>query len=206
MRHTKVLLPAAALALSASLVACSTAEPELPVSTPSPEQTASASPEETVSTSAAPEVEEPEEEAQRGSRENPLAPGEARKVSEASAWTVSASKTEAGEDWVRADFTIAIDWEALDDQNTAIGRESGDPVTPFWELDIVYMDKDGATYRDLPMSQAAMENYALSQGEVFPPTKSVTGTLAVEVPSDKIEGGLWVVTNVVDDRVFIAPK
>ena len=99
----KMLALAVTGALAASLTACTVPDEELPVSTPTPTPTSEAKAE---GAKAEPEA---KEEAQRGSRENPLAPGEARKVGADSSFTVSASKTDYRDGYVVADFTVEVD-------------------------------------------------------------------------------------------------
>lgn len=207
MRNSRAGALVAVGILLASLGACSTDEPELPVTTPEATQAdAQPEPEAEASPEASEEVEpEPEPEETKGGRENPLKPGEARKLSEESAWTVSASETKVHDGWVEAAFTVGIDWAAIEEQ----GLDPEEPIQPFWSLDIKFVDADGQTYAEYPMDMPLdrdTSDYALSAGEVYQPTEQSTGTMYVEVPQEKVEGGAWVVSNMGGDRVFIATK
>lgn len=196
----KMLALAVTGALAASLTACTVPDEELPVSTPTPTPTSEAKAE---GAKAEPEA---KEEAQRGSRENPLAPGEARKVGADSSFTVSASKTDYRDGYVVADFTVEVDWDTFNKQAESNGEEPGGPAQPFMSLDFVFMDKEGQTYRDYPIDYDTPDDYALMAGDMFEPAKSQTGAIPIEVPKDKVKGGVWIVSNVIDDRVFIAQK
>lgn len=208
MRNSRAGALVAVGILLASLSACSTDEPELPVTTPEATQADAqpAEPEAEASPEASEEAEpEPEPEETKGGRENPLKPGEARKLSEVSAYTVSAGPTKAYGDWVEAEFTVDVDWAAIEEQ----GLEPGEPVTPFWDLDIKFVDAEGTTYADYPENipfERDVSDYALSASEVYPPTASAKGTMYVAVPEDKVKGGVWVVSNMVSDRLFISPE
>lgn len=188
-----------ASALSACVVvfalsACSAETPD-PTTVEAVQQSASASPE-----PSATEVEKPE--AEPGSRESPLKPGQARKLSERSAWTVGATKTVVHDGWIQAEFTIGIDWKNLEEQNIV---QDGGSFYPFHEVSITFLGTDGTTYDsvDVPM-EAFMDGYTDPYVEVYAPKKSITGSQVVAVPEGKVEGGLWVASNVVGDRVFIA--
>ncbi|MFD7022911.1 hypothetical protein [Promicromonospora sukumoe] len=197
MTLKKFVIPTLALALIGGLTACSSQTPE-PTTLAAVQESASASPEATEPT----ETEEAKPEA--GSRENPLKPGQARKLSERSAWTVGATETVQHKGWIQTEFTIGIDWKNLDAQGV---REEGEPFYPFYEVNITFVGTDGTTYdsTDVPM-EAFMEGYTDPYVEVFEPKKSLTGSQVVAVPENKVKGGLWVVSNVAGDRVFIAQK
>ena len=185
-----------ACAVLLALAACTTETPE-PTTVEAVQESASASPE-----PAETEAEKPETEP--GSRENPLKPGQARKLSEQSAWTVGATETEMHGGWIQAEFTIGIDWKNLEEQNVV---PDGGSFYPFHEVSITFLGTDGTTYdsADVPM-EAFMDGYTDPYVEVYAPKKSITGSQVVAVPEGKVKGGLWVASNVVGDRVFIAQK
>jgi hypothetical protein len=193
-----VTATAVALALIGGLTAC-TPEPPATTTVEAIQESEEPSPEPT-------ETEEPK--ADPGSRELPLKPGQARKVSEESAFTVGAGKAEVKDGYVQAEFTIGIDWKSMEAQGASglADYQPGDPAYPFISMQISFMDKGGKTYTEYPRNFDTNLDYALALPEVFPPAKSQSGYVAVEVPKDKVDGGLWVVSNIANDRVFIAQK
>ena len=187
-----------ACAVLFALAACTTEAPE-PTTVEAVQESASASPE-----PAETETETGKSETEPGSRENPLNPGQARKLSERSAWTVGATETETHGGWIQAEFTIGIDWKNLEEQNVV---PDGGSFYPFHEVSITFVGTDGTTYdsTDVPM-EAFMDDYTDPYVEVYAPKKSITGSQVVAVPEGKVNGGLWVASNVAGDRVFIAQK
>jgi len=207
---TAVSLIAAAL----TLTACSTQEAELPVSTP----TAETQTEEPAEPTPAPE---PTEEA-RGTRQNPLAPGEARLIGVASAFTVSGGTTTfdawpqiqaenqfndppvEGRQFVLFPISVAVDWTAIEQQADENGTDIAAGINPYWVLSVKFVGNDGTSYGSGPDDYCGVvPGDWLNIQPVFDST-TVTGNVCVSVPADKIEGGTWAVTNSTNDAVFVS--
>ena len=192
---------ATTIAFAFALTACggTTNAPEV-VAAPSAEESSSVpSPEPTP---------EPTPEAAGGSRDNPLKKGEARKVSDQSAFTVSFGKTEAHGDCIAAPITAEVDWKNLEQQYKDLGEDTTDmSSTPFFDLRVSYVTKDGKTYDagtgdgcvDAFMELGEKANIAV---EIYTPTESATNYEIIQVPEAERKGGVWVAENSHGERVF----
>ncbi|MFS0699542.1 hypothetical protein AB6N24_06165 [Cellulomonas sp. 179-A 4D5 NHS] len=209
-RTTVVTLAVAMLALTA----CSAAEDDaLPVSTPSVTQ--EAEPTSTPTPTPAPESE-------RGSRANPLAPGEARLVGADSAFTVSGGVTTfdawpavqaenefneppvEGRQFVMFPLTVAVDWPTIQKQADEGLAEIDAGINPMWSLTVKYVGSDGTSYGSGPDDYCGVVPDDWSSTQAVFDSATVAGNFCVSVPSAVAQGGTWVVTNVANDAVFIA--
>lgn len=192
---------ATTIALTFALTACG--------GTDAPEVEAAPSAEEETSSAQSPEpTPVPTPEAPGGSRDNPLKKGEARKVSDESAFTVSFGKTEAHGECIAAPITAEVDWKNLEQQFKDLGEDTTDmSSTPFFDLRISYVTKDGKTYNagtgdgcmDAFMELGEKANVAV---EIYTPTKSATNYEIIQVPEAERKGGVWVAENSQNDKVF----
>lgn len=163
---------------------------------------------------------EPEESAPTaGTREAPLALGEARKLSSASAWTVSAITSDLdaadaitaadeyaptpadGETFVLGTFSIAVDGDAIAAQGMDLANDGADPWMSVW---FEYVAADGTSFDGTSGTGCYTDDMLHSQGSVYDDGAVVTGDICVAVPTDKVPGGLWRVSNNVNDSVWIA--
>src|SRR5690606_8569078 len=83
---------------------------------------------------------------ERGARDNPLAPGEARQLSSESAWTVSGGATEAHDGYVVLPLTVGINWDSIREQATAAGEDPDAPMNPLWSLTVKFVSAAGQTF------------------------------------------------------------
>lgn len=185
------------LAVTAALSGC-TAQPALEVTTAPPAAEIAE-----VTPSAAPVQE-------RGTRSNPLAIGESRKISAKSMWTVGAAgPTVAQNGFVSVPLTISMDWEASRAQAVEAGSdptgidEAG--VDPSFALFFTFVAANGTSYNtlttvpdDVPMPQI------WQVGTVFPPAESVSTNVAVSVPADAVAGGVWQIRNQNGDTLYVS--
>jgi hypothetical protein len=216
----KVLL-ASMLVSVACLSACGgESTPEV---TPSPEGSAS-EPATTASESAEPTEPEPTEEATTeepdttGTRETPLAIGETRLLAEGSAWTVgmTASSIDAadailsadqyaerpaeGEVFVLGTVTITVGEESLVAQGHDL-QSAG--VTPGIELNVEFVGSNGNSYNGSSGTTCYTESMLYMTGAVYTDGATVTGDVCVAVPAEAAEGGLWRISNVSNDAVWV---
>lgn len=215
MRHT---ILAAVLGLTSfTLVACSggtTPEVTPAPASPTPDATTDAAP----TSAAEPSAAEPA--TSTGTREAPLAIGEARKLSPASAWTVAlqASNLDAtdailaadeyaprpadGEAFIVGTFAITVDGGALAAQGVDVANAG---VQPWQSLTFQYVAADGSTSFDpFAGTMCSTGSDLYSQGSVFQDGAVVTGDVCIALPGDKVQGGLWRVSNSINDSVWIA--
>lgn len=202
---------ALSVALVALLLAACTPDTEdaLPVTTTSPEAE-EASPAATVA-EALPtpsEEDEPEPEAEHGSRENPLAAGEMRRLSAGSMWIVGARATETHDDYLVLPVTLEPDWEAFDTQVKTHGVDPDAGASPVASLDISFVAASGHSYREYDYQEfeggwPSDEWYQTS--DVFPPAERVEARYFVNVPADD-QQGVWRVANSAGEAVFIATE
>jgi hypothetical protein len=214
-KHTSVPIFAAAAMLA--LAACSGGGTDaLPVSTPS------ASP--TVEAAEPSETPTPEAEAERGTRDNPLAPGEARLIAEDSAFTISGGATDfdawpevqaeneynaapvEGRTFVMFPLSISTDWPTVQAQSEAAGSDISGGINPYWVLSTKFVGNDGTSYDTGEDDYCGVvPNDWMSLGAIFD-TTTVTGNVCVSVPTAVIPGGTWAVSNSNNAAVFIAAQ
>lgn len=154
-----------------------------------------------------------------GTREAPLAPGESRQVGSDSAWTVSlvSSNLDAaaaiqaadpygpqpadGEAFVVGTFSVTVSGDQIAAQGSDLANEGADPGQ---SLTVTYVAADGTSYDGASGSMCYTQNMLYSQGAVFQDGAVVTGDQCVAVPVDKVPGGLWRVSNIVNDSVWFS--
>ncbi|RMI12517.1 hypothetical protein [Cellulomonas triticagri] len=154
-----------------------------------------------------------------GTREAPLAIGEARKVSEASAWTVALNATNldaaaaiqaadehaqapaAGELFVTGSFTVTVDGAKIAEQGADLAN---DGASPGQSLTVTYVAADGTSYDGSSGTMCYTPSMLYSQGAVFQDGATVIGDQCVAVPADKVAGGLWRVSNLANESVWFA--
>ena len=198
---TLVAAVAAGISLTLALSSCSTDVPE--VQAAPTDETTSAPPEDT-----APSETEAAKAAPGGSRNNPLKKGQARQISEESAFTISFGKTEPHGECLAVPITAEVDWENLEKQ----AKDNGDDTTdvssiPFFSVTTAFVTDGGKTY-DASTGDGCMDAYvefgdkANTAVEIYPPTKQATAIHLVQVPEAERAGGVWVVQNSVGDKVF----
>jgi hypothetical protein len=178
-----------------ALTGCTgTSAPELAVTTAPAVGTPSATPTPTV-------------EAERGTRQNPLAVGESRKISEESMWTVGASApTEIHDGYVVLPLTLGLDWAAGVAQAEALGQPwspEDEGVDAYGSLRVEFVSAGGRSFTTMDNYEVTIPNSFYQVGTVYPPADQITANHAISVPADEIEGGLWVLRNGAGDSVFI---
>ena len=200
-------------ALALALAGCS-AEPESPEVTPAPVAAAEKTPkvDPTPTPTAEPVV-------SVGTRQAPLAIGEARKISEASAWTVSltasnldaaaaiaaadeyAPKPAEGEVFVTGTFAVTVDAAKIAEQGADLANDGASPAQ---SVMVTYVAADGTSYDGMSGTSCYTTNMLYSQGAVFQDGAVVTGDQCIAVPADKVAGGLWRVSNLANDSIWFA--
>ncbi|MFL1999512.1 hypothetical protein [Microbacterium sp. A1-JK] len=186
-----------ALVITLGLTAC-TATPTLEVTTAPPvavESTPTPTP-----------TLEPTPEAVRGTRANPLAVAESRKISEASMWTVGASSaTEVNDGYVVLPVSIGIDWAAYEQQVIESGETVENPSADPWvSLRFEFVTAAGRSFTTMDNYSVNIEDELYKIGAVYPPADAVSGRVAISVPADQVAGGTWVVQNSAGEQLFMA--
>lgn len=215
MRKQGVGAVAAAALIGVVLGGCGST-PASPEVTPAPQAATEAAQDVTPTPTPTPTVEPV---VSVGTREAPLAIGEARKVSEVSAWTVSltASNPDAaaaiqaadpyatgpaeGETFVVGTFSVAVDAAKIAEQGADLANEG---ASPGQSLTVTYVAADGTSYDATIGTTCYTQTMLYSQGAVFQDGATVTGDECVAVPSDKVPGGLWRVSNMANESVWFA--
>lgn len=214
----------APVALALVLAACSgDSAPEV---TPAPEtvtETVTSEPTEEATEEATETPEATEEPAEApaatGTREAPLALGETRKVADGSAWTVGltasnldaaaairaadeyAEQPKEGERFVLATLQVTVDQAAIEAQGFAMS----DGADPRGSINVSYVAADGTSYETFGGSYCFSQNdFASSAGTLYADGASTAGDFCVVVPADKVDGGLWRVSNLQNDAVWIS--
>lgn len=183
----KRLACVAAVAAALTLTACSgPASPPVETIKPATTPTATQTPE-----------------AERGTRENPLAIGEQRKITDDSMWSVgAAAPSTTGAGYVALPIHIGLDWEAAKAQ----GMPDGEGVDPSVSLWIEYVSASGRSFSTDEVGIIDIPNPLYQVGTVYPPLAEVSANYVVTLPDAEIEGGVWKVANSNDDAVFIAAR
>ena len=185
MKRTPLLIVAPLVLL---LSACS-APASPPVETITSKPSATATPEKTP-------------EAEPGTRDNPLAIGEQRKLSDGSMWSIGAeAATQTGAGYVVLPLHIGLDWDAA----RAQGLAEGDGVDPWTALFIEYVSTGGRSY-DTWETYVDVPNQIHEVGTIYPPLAEVSTNYVVTLPDADIAGGVWKVSNSNGDSLFIAAQ
>lgn len=150
---------------------------------------------------------EPTSEAERGTRENPLAVGEYRKITDDSVWTVGAEgPTVTNDGYVLLPLRLEIDWDLAEQKAEASGDSIERGTDPWQVLRVEFVTSDGRSYRTMDDHEVEVPNSITSVGTVYPPAGPISANVAISVPNEQVDGGTWVVRNSADDVVFIASK
>jgi hypothetical protein len=152
---------------------------------------------------------EPAPEAEAGTRANPLAVGEFRKLTTESMWTVGAEgATEVHDAYVVLPLRIAFDWASYAQQIADAGQGGSvdDGIDPWGSLMIEYVTAGGRSYNTMDNYNVTIPNQFYDVGTVYPPAEQVSVNVPVSVPNEEIPGGTWVVKNYNNDAVFIATQ
>ena len=194
----KTVGAAALIAIAMTLTACA-GSPVLEVTTAPP---ATDTAEETETSRPTPEPE-----GDPGTRQSPLAVGEARKISAESMWVVSASApTEVHDGYVVLPLNLGLDWEASRAQVENAGQAwtlDQDGIDPLTSLIVEFVTSEGRAYNTMDNFDVTIPNELWRVGTVYPPLESVSANVAVSVPAAEVEGGTWVVKNLNGDSVFL---
>lgn len=214
MKIRPLLIGAAAAAL---LAGCSVGSgtPEVTPSQESPAEVA-----ETETPTEEPTIEEPEAPT-TGTREAPLKPGESRKLSDESAWTLSLNSSNLdaaaaimaadefaqppaeGEVFIVGNFSVGVDGEALAAQGVDLANDGAD----VWSsVGFTYVAADGTSYDGTTGTMCYTNNMIYNQGTVYQGGVTVSGDVCMAVPADKVAGGLWRAANMQNDNVWMSPS
>lgn len=201
---------AAALALAATLAACSEGGGSVLAVTPSP-------PAATSGGAGVVSVPSPTRSSPRaapdGTRFAPLALGEARKISHSSAWTVSLVSRDVGdartdgrapadgEKFVSARFTVTVDASALPGQGIDIANDGVDPAA---SLTFTYVTAAGSPYDSSQGTGCPTDSPFSSLGSLHADGATAVGDVCVAVPADEAAGGVWRVSNSANEAVWFA--
>lgn len=159
--------------------------------------------------SAVPETTPTTVEAEAGTRQNPLAVGEHRKITTDSMWTVGAEgPSQVNDGYTVLPIRVGFDWDAYQKQidQAAQGGSVDDGADPFQSLLIEYITAGGRSYKTMDNYNVTIENDLFKIGTVYPPAEQISANYAVSVPNEEIPGGMWVVKNFNGDGVFIASE
>ena len=145
--------------------------------------------------------------AERGTRENPLAVGEYRKIAAESMWTVGAEgATVVNEGYVVVPLRLGMDWEFARARAEAAGGSVEGGLDPWQALQVEFVTADGRSYTTMDNYDVDVPNALYNVGTVYPPAEYVSASVAVSVPAGEVPGGVWVIRNSNGDVVFIASQ
>lgn len=197
---TKRLLAAAIIAATLTLAGCSAP------ATTAPPVTTEAAAEPSATPTPTPTVE-----AERGTRANPLAPGEFRKLSDDSAWTVGAEgPTEVHSGYVVLPLRVGIDWESIRKQASDAGQDpasvDAQGIDPYGSLIVRYVTAGGRSYDTFENYDVQIPGQFWEIGTVYPPAETFSVKVPISVPDAEIPGGVWTVLNTGNASVFIATQ
>jgi len=195
---------AAVLLLSALALTACTGTPAIEVTTNAPAAEVTSTP----SLSATPSA---TADAARGTRANPLAVGETRKVSEGSMWTVGADATIVNSGYIVLPIRLGMDWEATRQQYRDAGQDPAElentGADPSSSLFVTFVTAGGKTYRDWSYVDADLPEPLLWQvGALYPPAESATAFFPITVPAEDVPGGVWRIENSAGESVFLAQQ
>ncbi|WP_306232281.1 hypothetical protein [Agrococcus beijingensis] len=217
MRTARPIAALAATALAAiALVGCGASTP--PVNTPAATESAEAAA--TESPTPTPTPTPTEETPSEGSREAPLALGETRGLAEGSAWIVGITEANydaftairAENEYVAAPpegmrfitgvVSIGIVEENLVSQSVDIAN---DGVEPWFSITTEYVGSDGKSYGESGTGDAYCytSNDLASQGPIYDASVVTTGNVCMVVPEAALAGGIWRISNQVNEAVWI---
>ena len=172
--------------------------------TPTPTVTTEAPPSATAPSTPSPT---PEPQAERGTRDNPLAIGEYRKLSNESMWTVGAeSATVVSDGYVVLPLRLGVDWEAARVQAEAQGASIDSGIDPWQALVTEYVTAEGRSYATMDTYDIDIPNELYTVGNIYSPVDAISANVAVSVPVEEATGGVWVVRNSSGASVFIASQ
>jgi len=182
---------------------------------------------ETTTTAEAEAPEEPSEEPAEteepapsvGTREMPMKVGEARKLADVSAWTIMlngsnpdgataiaavdeyAPRPAEGEAFLIGNFSVTVEAAAIAQQGFDLANEGADP----WQsLFFEYVAADGTSYNGASGSMCYTPTMLHSAGTLYQDGATATGDVCIALPTDKIPGGLWRVSNQQNDNLWIS--
>jgi hypothetical protein len=198
---------AAALLISTLALTACTGTPALEVTTNAPAAEATPTPTPTPTPTAAAD-------AVRGTRANPLAIGETRKISELSMWTVGAdAATLVRDGYIVLPIRLGMDWEATRQQYRDNGQDPSaledEGVDPLTSLTVTFVTSGGKTYRDWSSASYSEDDpqpWLWNVGALYPPAETATAFFPVTVPAEEIPGGVWKIENPVGETIFLAQQ
>jgi hypothetical protein len=198
---------AAALLISTLALTACTGTPALEVTTnaPAAEATPTPTPSPTPTVAA---------DAERGTRANPLAVGESRKISELSMWTVGAdAATITKNGYIVLPIRLGMDWEATRQQYRDAGEDpaalDNEGVDPSTSLFVTFVTAGGKTYRDWSSVDSDNDDpqpWLWGVGALYPPAETTTAFFPITVPTEEIPGGVWRVENSAGETIFLAQQ
>lgn len=206
MRRTARAAIAAAIVILAA-AGCSDSTP--PVNTPSPLPVETATPTPTPTPT----------QATVGSRENPLAIGESRQLTDASGWIVGITESipdalplvladneysdppPAGHRFIAATVAITINAENMAAQDVDIANDGLDIYS---SLEFEFVAADGTSYGEFgPVGTCYTGNDLIDLGTVYSAEAPISGRVCMVVPEEKIDGGLWRIANFRNEAVWV---
>lgn len=162
----------------------------------------------------------PEPEANPGDRDNPLALGETRLVSSSSAFEVgvTASNLDAaqsilaadpyaappaeGQSFVVATVAITVHGDAAEAQGIDLESEG---VAAGFAVSVEYVSASGVAYGEYGNAGTCYtQNMLISAPSVFADGQSISGDACIVMPSEDVAGGLWRISNSMNDGVWIS--
>lgn len=146
---------------------------------------------------------------------------ESRRLADDSAWTVSleSSDVDAAEQILSTDewaeppaedevfvvgtFKVVVDAKALERQGFDLSNEGAEPWA---SLFIEFVSDDGKSYDPGVGTVCYTDDMLYDQGSVYDDQAEVEGDVCLAVPSEHVDGGLWRVSNMENDNVWISPS
>lgn len=155
---------------------------------------------------------------EEGTRDNPMAVGSSRLIAEGSAWTVGitasnldgaatlaaanswAPRPAEGERFVIATLSVSVSAEAIAAQGFDLASEGAMPSA---SISLEFVGNDGISYDELSGTACYTDTPFYNTGTLYNDGATVSGDFCIAVPAGVVDGGLWRVSNPVNEGVWI---
>lgn len=164
--------------------------------------------------------EQGDQEETKGTRAAPLALGETRKISDESAWIVGITDSDLdaadsvevldvperelaeNEQFVVATLSVTVDESAIEAQ----GQDINQGANPAASIFVEFVGSDGRGYGLGQGSVCYTDNAFSSTGAIYEGGVTVTGNICIGLPKDAVDGGLWRISNIENEAVWVKSK
>lgn len=123
-------------------------------------------------------------------------------------WTIGSSgETKVKSGYIVLPLTLGMDWESAQEQADAsddpfnVGDEGVDPLS---SIVVSFVTAGGVSYDEMTDYSVNIKNDFWRLGVVYPPAEQIKTNVAVSIPKDEVDGGVWRVENFRGEGLFIA--